>query len=168
MSLDPQDLSDNLWTSYQTLIENGMTKQSDWINVWADNYDTYARAGYGEIMTTATSDKSIIVSYLTNFADNWSYTDYMVPVKWLAEMFVNYWATVQLNPNTEDSDCVSISGNNSSDYLSEFEQAIINSYRTTYDNDHYYHFFVRIQNVVEQITWTGEDAEGNTLTAQMT
>lgn len=167
MSLDPRQLSDNLWSSYQSLIDTGMSKRQQWIQTWADNYDNYARNGTGSIMTTATSDKSILVTYLNNLPSNWDNGNYMLPVNWLAKMFVDYWGTVQLNPNPA-SNCVSITNNNSSDYLSQFEQAIIDSYRTTYESDHYYHFFVRNHNVVKQITWFGLDDDGHTLTSNIT
>lgn len=155
MSLNPSAPASSIYTQYNQLIHTGLSNRAAFASVWDSSYLAYGNAGVVPIATgpaTAGIIYSGIMSLVTYQEEN---------ITRLAQMFSDYWATSHLIPV---SPAVSIIGNDALTKVSDFEDAIRNSYRYIDTKPYYRHLIQNVEDVVKTIIWTGLDSSGSTIT----
>lgn len=131
---------------------------SDFVQAFADGYDTYAKAGVVPGAANAGGTKSLLTAVLSAQAVPATATF----VTTLAQALADYWATVAVTPGDPAHGGTSVATvtNNASTLVSAFAAAITASITTSESSPYFETFVVNIEEVVKTIVWTVTELVG--------
>lgn len=160
MALNPNLMAQNLWNVLKpvaALNDDGTPSDNeptgDFTAGFVSALNDYASSGEVDGAENSGGDTSMITSVINQAKA----TGGNVDVSAFAFAMANFWSTVAVDPGDPahgGNSVVSVT-NNALGHVSDFESAIMASFRTTDTKPYFQHFVQNLQNMaISKITWT--------------